>query len=144
MTYTFQVRNGDYVLSKATGRPARLSDRPKASQAMARLLGIEAPMGAGIDELIGTVPESSFALSAEIQTNIRDAFARVVSIQSLNQVAQRNIYERLASIAAMFVRPAEFVVGQTSKTGYVLKVDVLTVAGQTVNLTRSLVLPQGG
>ena len=143
MTYTFQVRNGDYVLSKSTGRPVRLGEQPKASQAMARLLGTEAPVGAGIDSLIGTVPNSSFALSSEVQTNIRTAFARLLSIQRLNQAGARDIFERLASIANMFVQPAELTAGDISKTGYVLSVDVLTVAGETVNLQRSLVPPQG-
>jgi len=151
MTYTWEVKNGDYVLSSATGRPVRLRGGLKASQAMARILGIEAPLGAGLDTVIGTVPDSAEALSAELQTNIRAAFDRLVSVQTLNQIAQRTPRERLAYIARMFVQPAAVAApnaaagaNQQSKTGYVFRVDVVTVAGQELGLQRVLIPPQGG
>jgi len=141
MTYTFQVKNGDYVLGKATGRPVRLFDKPKASQTMARMLGIEKPMGAGLDELVGSVPDDPLSFSSDVQTDIRDAFDRTVSVQAMSQQSERTAAEQLSYIASMFVQPAQFQAGVVSKTGFVLKVDVVTVAGEELALQRSLITP---
>jgi len=144
MTYSWQVKNGDYVISQSTGRPVRIANRPKASQAMARLLGTEMPTGAGIDSLVGTVPNNVYEFSSAVQQRIQAAFDRLLSVQALRQSGNRTPFERLSYIGRMYVQPAQFKVGEVSKTGYVMKVDVVTAGGESVNLQRSLITPQGG
>src|SRR5215510_11207707 len=98
MTKTLKFQNGDVVYQRSVGRLAFVRDRDKARQAIARLLGLAAPIGAGLDAIIGTVPEDEFAVSAQAQRNIRRAFDALTRLQRGNQLADRTPEERLASI----------------------------------------------
>lgn len=139
MTKTLKFQNGDVVYHRSTGRVDFTRDRDKARQAIARMLGLAAPEGAGLNEIIGTVPSDEFALAAKVQRNIRRAFDMLVQRQRGNQLAQRTPEERLASIRRMHVLPANFG-GGTSKTGYALQLNVTTVAGETITTGAALVL----
>jgi hypothetical protein len=143
MTKTFKVENGDFVIRRSSGQFVTIENTEKARQAARRLLELDGPWGADIRNLMGTVPDSATALSAEIQDNIRDAFNELTSLQSAFQLTYRTPEERLASIAQMFVVPAKFG-NQTSKTGYAMRVDMLTVAGQTLEFGAVLNPAQGG
>lgn len=135
--------NGDVVRSSATGRLAFLTDTAKAAQSLARLGGLNRPQGAGLSEVISTVPENEFALSAAIQTNIQNAFDALVSAQRSAQLNDRSTSERLATIVRMYVTPANFGGGNV-KTSYAYFVGALTVSGLQVTTGAVLVPPQGG
>lgn len=143
MTKTFKFQNGDVVYHRSTGRVDFVEGRDKARQAIARMLGLAAPDGAGLDDIIGTVPDDEFALAARVQRNVRRAFETLTRKQRSNQLAQRTAEERLASIQRMYVTPANFG-GGTSKTGYALRLDVTTVAGEPIKIGAALVGAQGG
>jgi hypothetical protein len=140
MTRTLKIVNGDVVRSKASGRLLTVTGRDKAAQSLTRLLGLDE--AAGLDALMGQPPEDESAFSARVQRNIRRAFDRLVQAQRGSQLAQRTSEERLASIQRMYVVPANFG-GGSSKTGYALRVDTLTVAGQLVTTGGLLVPVQG-
>ncbi len=143
MTRTLEIRDGDVVIARSTGKLAFIENKTKARQSMRRLLNLAAPRGAGIDEVIGTVPESSFALSAQIQRNVRRAFDELSRAQRGAQLIDRTAEERLSSLARMYVVPAR-INGVVSSTGYAMRVDVLTVAGESVTIGFQLATPQGG
>jgi hypothetical protein len=142
MTRTLQIVNGNVVRSKASGRLVSITDKAKAEQSLKRLLSLDQPSGAGLDALIGTVPDNEFALSVQGQQNIRQAFDALVRAQRGNQLAQRTTQERLSTIQRMYFVPANFG-GGNSKTGYAFRVDATTVAGETVSTGGVLVPPQG-
>jgi hypothetical protein len=143
MTRTLKIVNGDVAVSAASGRLTSIEDLDKARQTVSRMLGLDAPNGAGINEVIGTVPDSEFALSTAVQRNIRGEFSRVVELQTRAQIGDRTLAERLISIASIFVVPAKFGSG-SSKTGYALRVDALTASGVTISAGGLLNPPQGG
>lgn len=143
MTRTLQIVDGDVVIRRSSGRLAFIVDKPKATQDIHRLLALDEPWGAGLDQLIGTVPESEFALSARAQRNIRRSFDELVRLQRGSQLADRTAAERLSSLQRMYVVPANFG-GGTSKTGYALRVDAVTVRGELVRAGSLLAAPSGG
>jgi hypothetical protein len=144
MTKTLEIFNGDAIIGRSTGRLKTVVDKPKARQHMKRLLELNKPHGAGIDEHVGTVPETEFELSANVQRDIIDAFDQLVQDYATFQLADRTAEERLVSLASIFVVPAIF--DKPSKTGYAVRVDALTAAGRNnaVAQTGVLVTPQGG
>ena len=143
MTRTVLIKNGDVVIRRSAGRLSFVEKKVKASQAVERILSLNAPAGAGLDTLIGMVPSSEFALSARAQQNIRRSFDELVRLQRGSQLGDRVNEERLSSIQRMIVAPVKFS-NTTSKTGYYMRVDVLTVAGELAQSSRVLAAPAGG
>lgn len=143
MTKTLQIRDGDFVISSASGRAVFIEGKAKAEQSVRRLLNLDAPEGADLSNIIGRVPESPFALSAAVQQDIRRAFDELVSAQRGGQLAERTAEERLSNIARMFVVPAR-IGGAVSSTGYAVRVDVVTVAGRSITVGFQGTAPQGG
>lgn len=131
MTRTFRIRDGDVVIRNSSGRLDMVEDAEKARQSMDRLLALDEPQGAGLNRLIGSTVDDSYALSARIQRQVRAAFTRLVMAQRGNQLASRTDEERLSSIQRMYVSPIN-AGGGNSKTGYTFRVDALTVAGEQV------------
>lgn len=143
-TQTYQIRNGNVVINKANGRPVMIDKLAKARQDVARLLALDRPWGAGLDRHIGTVPESAYSLSAAVQQDIRQAMDALQQVQSQYQRGQRDLEEMIAYIARMYVWPARFKAeGEASKTAYVLRLDVVTIAGATIKTSNTLITPQG-
>lgn len=143
MTKTFKIANGDVVRSVA-GRFTFIEGRPKAEQSLARLLALDAPAGAGLDALIGSVPTDAYALSADVQEGIRRAFNTLVDAQRRIQRPLRTPAEMLVSIRQMYVVPARFsAIGGPSKTGYAFAVNAVTAAGEATTGSGTLTPPQG-
>lgn len=143
MTRTIKITAGDVVIKRSSGQlDVSIENKPKARQAMRRLLSLNAPQGAGINALMSGVPKSSFAFSARVQRAIRAAFDELVRSQQEIQRLDRTPEERLSQIVRMLVTPARFK-ATPSKTGYALRVDAVTVAGQSVTEGGTLI-PGGG
>ena len=143
MTKTLEIRDGDVTLRRSTGRFSTVINKPKATQQLKRILSLDRPAGAGLNTLVGTVPTSEFEMSADAQRLIRDAFDVVVQGHANYQLSDRSAAERLVALVQIFVVPARFT-SKPSKTGYALRVDALTAAGQTVTQGGALTPPQGG
>lgn len=139
MTKTLKIVAGDVVIKRSSGQLESTDRQPKARQQVSRLLGLNAPQGAGLNEIIGTVPSSEFALSARLQRQTRAAFESLVRAQTDNQLSDRTREERFAAIARMFVVPVE-----GSKTAFAFRLDVILVAGATVSTSALLNPPRGG
>jgi hypothetical protein len=144
MTRTLTIRNGDVIIQRSSGRLDSTDGLNKARQQLNRLLALNAPAGAGLDQLVGTMPSDAFSLSASVQRRIRAAFDVLVRLQVERQLRDRTDDERFASLARMFVVPARFQGQPESKTAYALRVDALTIAGLGVTINELLAAPQGG
>lgn len=143
MTKTFKIEDGDVVLRRSAGRLETVTNKTKASQAVSRMLSLEAPWGADLERLIGSVPDNEYVLSAQAQRSVRQAFDRLVRLQRGSQLGSRTTGEQLSSIQRIFVTPVQVGGGadplRTSKTGYSLRVDVLTVSGELIRAGSVLV-----
>ena len=140
MTKTLQIVRGD-IVKTSTGRLGTIAELTKARQRMRRLLTLRRPQGAGIFDLVGTTPESSFELSSDLQTKVREAFSALTQAELQFQAGSRTLDERLEVITRMFVVPAKLG-GAPSKTGYAFRVDARTASGEPVNVAG--VLQSGG
>lgn len=140
---TYKIVNGDVVRSTASGSLVFVEGLDKSRQAMARLLSLNAPKGAGLNQLVGSVPDSAAALSARVQRNIRQAFDARVDIEQRFRLSSRTPDERLSTITRMYVVPAD-TGGGNSKTGYAFRVDAVTASGATASTTGVIVVQDGG
>ena len=138
MTKTFKIVNGDVVRSRATGRLAFVTGKAKAEQTMKRMLALNSPEGAGLEQVIADTSMDEFVISSRAQRLVRRAFDELVRLQRSRQLTERTAEERLATIARMYVTHARFG-NAPSQTGYVLRVDALTIAGLGVSAESALV-----
>lgn len=144
MTVTLLIVNGNTVVSRATGRPMTVQDKPKLEQDINRLLSIARQSngeGADLDALMGPIPSSPFALSSKVQRNVRQAITVLQAIQTQYQFGSRSAAELLQKIAQMFVFPAANDNGDQSRTSYYLRVDTQSAAGALISSTLLLSPP---
>lgn len=125
MTMSFQIKNGDLVLS-GTGRPRLVADTDKLSQDIAQFLGQAADIdgfGASLDQLIG-VDDDPYALRAEIVDRIFNAVVAYQRLQERYQPTARTSKERLAQIARLSV-----VLNERVKTTFDFRFDAISAEG---------------
>jgi len=124
--------DGNVEINGATGRPVTVTGPAKADQDLRQLITLAQQSDgtyAGLDDVLGRVPESTAALSSAIQRRVRQAFARLQQLQNQSGRAQRTDDEVFSRIARMFVIEAT-IDGVQSKTGYLLRVEALTLDGE--------------
>lgn len=138
MTTTFKIVDGDVVLDRRSGRPVLLADKEKLRQDIGEALSVETQpsgFGAGLIEIVGSTM-TAFALQAEIGRRAQSAIRAMQILQQQRHWDQRPDDERILGIAQISSnRVTDQKTGDLSKTDFVFKVDVVTVAGSTVSIT---------
>jgi hypothetical protein len=121
---TFQIANGDVIISFMNGRPVLINAGTKFDQDMQELLAEDQPVGAGIDRLVGVVPVDplTFTTSADIQ--VRNAAQRYQTLQQTDSITPRQPNEIFSSIAFL-----QFVQSNVTPTNYLFRVDFMSQAG---------------
>lgn len=132
MTRTIKVTNGDWTIDRRTGRPVMIEGKDKLKQDIRECLSIATQpngYGAGLDDLIG-MDADPFSVQSQVQRAVRRSVVALQRLQEQFQLAERSAEERIASVTAIRVQPAN-IGGQTSKVAFSFRVDVTSVAGTT-------------
>jgi hypothetical protein len=134
MAITFKVVNGDVSMNTSNGRPKTIGndiDENDAGKAIEKtnqdlkrslsLVGIRSGTTAGLQNLIGTVPQfGSSAIAVLVNRRIRSMFAAILREQSKRPDA-RPSSERFKNISTLRVFPVE-----GSKTSFRFRLGVRT------------------
>ena len=136
MTWTFKLTpNGDVDHSRSTGRPIKLTDKPKLLQDLAIASSIETQpdgWGFGLKSVVGLVGDA-FAVRAVFSQRIRDGIAAIQRLQNRYMRRSRTPEERISRLASVQVSPMITPGGSTvAKTTYAFRYDVVSVAGDRV------------
>lgn len=143
MTTTVKIDNGDWSVSPSTGRPVLLSGQEKAHQDLSDLLFLPAPFGAGIEALVGTVPDDAVALVVALEERVRSGFNALLTLQRTTQQDARTPQDRFAALTRVQAEPVRFAsTSALSRTGYRVTVAARTIAGGQPTATAGIV--QGG
>jgi len=142
MTNTFQIVDGDVVISTATGQPYMVEEKEKLRQDVRQLLAQDTDedgFGASLDRIVGTVPSDPTLTRADIAQGIRDSVRVLQALQDEFQSGYRTPEERLLEIVNLTVNQIRQGT-QLSKTGFLFRLDVLSVAGgQSVAVSGTIV-----
>jgi len=133
MSSTLMIKNGDVVVSSATGRPVTISGLPLLKQHLTEMLSINTlpnGFGAGIPSLVGLVPDNSGVVPLVVDQNIRSSVNAMIQLQNNGVTDNYLDTEKVSSVAALQVAQVSGV-----PTDYAYKLDIASVAGATV--TRS-------
>lgn len=129
MALTFFIKGGDWVVDAATGRPLTASGTAKARQDFGELLGIETQtngFGAGIIDLVGSVPHSPDVIAFTVMERISAAVDRWIGLQRrLRAVLAKN-----ETVAKLVFNQAR--VDDTDPTAVIFRAAILTKAGEEV------------
>lgn len=135
MTQTFQIVNGDVVLSSATGRPLMVTGNAKLRQDLQEAGTIETQpngFGFGLQSIIGLVGDS-VSLKVEISRRIRDGITSMIRLQQQVQRAQRTSDEIIARLVRLVVAPViRPGLSTTAATAFTFQYDVLTQQAVTL------------
>ena len=132
MSRTFQIVNGDVVISSQSGQPIEIVDRPKLSQDLQELFTIEQKadgFGAGIEELVGFVAQNDITFRVAVFEALTNAIERMKNLQQRFNADARPTSELIAKIGYLNVQ-----VFQNDGTAFSIRVDVTTVDGNTVTV----------
>lgn len=106
MSTTLLIKDGDWVINSATGRPMTIKDGPKFKQDLAcnfttstRFNGF----GAGLEELIGVVPRDPSVFTIMADQRLRKSLTSMQFLQRQITVIPRPDNELIASIDAVYV-----------------------------------------
>lgn len=129
MTATFQIRDGDVIISEATGRPFVIEDEIKFNQDIRENLDSDVQAngtGADLDGVVGVVGDI-YSLQAEITRRITDSFTSFEKVQRSIQRGDRTPAEQLHKVARIMVVPIRDArSGEIAGTSYAYRVDVLS------------------
>lgn len=142
MSETFEIKNGDVVISSATGRPFTVERAKKFKQDALENLSTEVQAngtGAGLDETIPKLGDV-FSLRADVSRNVVESFAALKRVQQETQRFDRARNERVGRVALCAVLPLrDPSTGQVSLTAYSYRVDLLSEEGESpVTITGAL------
>jgi len=140
MATTFEIQNGDVMISNITGRPIMIGNEfgesdvgkahEKCVQDLQRSLSIvrlRDGSGAGISELIGTLEGSGFgSVSILIKSRVRSMFTAIQNLQR-KRLSARPLFEQFANITNLMVTQ------NTDRTSYRFRVDTKTTAGKIIS-----------
>lgn len=135
MTSTFKIVNGDFVINAANGRPVLVSDTDKLTQDVEEILSVEAPAGAGLEELIGSIDD----VAGDAARRINDALLNMQREQRRIQLAQRSRQELLARVVRVNVFHAKTTSNTPARTAYSIQVSVVSAANQSSTATAPLI-----
>jgi hypothetical protein len=138
---TLLIKNGDWVINPANGRPVTVSDRQKLEQDLQEDLSIAVQtngFGAGLDGLIGEETET-FQFQLQVQRAVRASIATMQRLQTQFLAAQRPNTERIQGISALSIQPVDLGSGTISKTAYAFNLRVRPVQGSVITLAATLV-----
>ncbi len=131
MARTFLIRDGGVVINRSSGGPVMVSGAEKARQDVANMLGTEFTpddIGASLDTIVGSVPQSPAQVRQLIRARVTRAFNTLLSLQKrFNRRSRSSVetFSRLANVTASTTA--------SDPTAYVFRVDVTTVAGGTIS-----------
>ena len=130
MATTFKIVNGDVVVSSMSGRPVTLQGRDATKQHVAENLSIDQQsngIGAGVRQLVGTVPTDATAMAIVVTNRIRDSFSSMRALQLADYNCPRDNNEVIATVRNLVVIPAP-----SDPRNYLYTASIMTVAGQAL------------
>ena len=137
MSQTFQMQNGDWVLSR--GRPVLVADRQKLEQDLQENLSIATQpngFGAGLDALLGN-DTTLYSFRSTVQQNIRASIVSMQRLQDQYLASVRPNTERILGISSLTVSPADLGLG-SAQTAYVFRLSVRPVQGTPLTTVGTL------
>lgn len=132
MSKTFLIRNGDVVMSSASGQPIEIADGDKLRQDLQENFTIEkrpSGFGAGLEDLVGFAPDNELEFKVDIFDALNDSIESMKSLQQEFNFNARPTNELISSIGYLNVSLL-----RNSKTDYLIRIDVNTVDGDTITL----------
>lgn len=133
---TFQIVNGDVVISDATGQPATLTDAQKLRQDLKCLMATAAApdnIGAGLDDVINGDPTDEATVRALVSVRIRQAVQNMVTLAARYQRADRSALELLSRLQRLNVARVA-----NSATDYNFQAEFISVNGAATTLSGTL------
>lgn len=138
VTRTILIESGDWAWDESTGRPKTVQDGPKVLQDLQECMTISVQsngFGAGIEEVVGTVPASVPAAALDVQLRATRAVQRLAQLQRQAQFAQRPPAERVSRVDGFSARTVLAASGTSiDPTKIAIGIDVRTEAGETASL----------
>lgn len=135
MSTTFLIVNGDVVISSANGQPIEIADQDKLRQDLQENFTIEKRpngFGAGLEELIGFVPDSEITFRVSVFDALQESIESMKNLQEEFNANVRPTNERISKIGYLNVT-----VGENDPTSFSIRVDVTTVDGDTITIAGS-------
>jgi hypothetical protein len=132
MSKTFLIRNGDVVMSSASGQPIEIADNAKLKQDLQENFTIAkrpSGFGAGLEELVGFAPDNELEFKVDIFEALEESIEAMKSLQQEFNFNARPNDELISSVGYLNV---DLLAG--SKTDYLIRIDVNTVDGDTITL----------
>ena len=129
MAISIYIKNGDWVLDEATGRPLTISGLAKTRQDFGEMLSLETQtngFGAGISNLIGAVPENPQSVAFTIMSRISSAVERWINLQRRLRV----VLAKDETVAKLTFNQAR--VDDTDPTTVIFRAAINTIAGDEV------------
>jgi hypothetical protein len=126
LAQTFKIIDGDFVENQATGRFSLISGRSKLSQDITEFFEVDIQpngFGAGIEQLVGLVDESSMIISVA-DRQIRDGLRSFINLIRTNPAVQRQANERIIGISNIVIS-----VDSTDQTKYYFSANIMTEGG---------------
>jgi len=129
MALSLFIKNGDWVVDDATGRPLTISGLAKTRQDFSELLSIETQangFGASIVSLVGSVPDSPEMVAFSVMERISAAVDRWIGIQRrIRAVLAKN--ETVARLAFNQAR-----IDDSDPTTVIFRAAITTKAGEEI------------
>jgi hypothetical protein len=135
MVNTLQILDGDVVVGAHTGRPNTITGKNFVKQLILENLTIDTlsnGMGAGISNLIGTIPDHGITLQLLFNDRVRNSFNAIIFLQKYYNITRSNdeIIDSVRSINISAL-PSD------SRT-YVYSIVILTKSGAQLLITNTL------
>ena len=138
VTRTLQIDDGDWAWDESTGRPKTVADGAKLLQDLEECMTISIQtngFGAGIEEIVGTVPASVPAAALEVQLRATRAIQRLIQLQRQGQFAARPQNERVSRVDAFSAQTVLDDSGNAiDPTKIAIGMDIRTEAGENAAL----------
>lgn len=132
MANTLKIKNGDIMVSNHSGRPSLTTGTEKLVQDIVEFFTVNVTsygFGAGLDELVGTVPDFQDMVIGLATRNIRSGINRYMDLQKSDPLMPLSLDERVTGISGLKVYQ-----DPNDPTRYYFNVNIITASGKAVPL----------
>lgn len=137
MSDTFQINNGDVIVSSTNGRPILISDSLKLSQDVKEFFTVNVlpnGWGAGVEQLVGIVEVSHSVFVSMADKQISDGLDTFISLQNSEPRIPRLPQERILAITNLNVDS-----DSTDQTKFYFRANIVTEAGVPVPIIQLII-----
>jgi hypothetical protein len=134
MATTLKIKNGDIAVFGHSGRPILLSGADKLVQDMVEFFSVDVTrygFGAGLNELVGTIPEFHDMVIGLATRSIRDGINRYMKLQRIDPTTPLSDDERVVGMDSLKVYQ-----DPTDETRYFFTVNIVTASGNSIPLPK--------